>query len=731
MIGAASLTLALVHGLVWWCRRTAWANLLFAITAITTTFFAAGEMWIMHAETVEQYATAVRWTHVPVFAVVLSLLGFVQLYFGAGRPLLAWAAGGGRALALFLDFSTGVNLNYQHITAIRRIPFLGEPVSVAVGVPNPWMLVGQFSLLALVLFVADASLAVWRRGEHRKALLVGGSIVFFVLAGQIQSTLVILGVIHAPIMACIFYLGIVAAMGFELSHDMLRAKEQSEELRETEQRMILAADAANLGIWIRELKGEGIWATPKWRELFGFNATEPLSRQRIEERLHPDDRDAVSRAQWRAGDNGGNYDMEYRLLLPDGGVRWISSQGRVEFDAKGAPIRMRGAARDSTARNLAVEALQESEARFRSLADAATVMIWMSGTDKRCTFFNKTWLDFTGRTEEQELGHGWSEGVHPEDLDECLAIYVRAFDARESFAMEYRLRRNDGEYCWVLDNGAPRFAADGAFLGFLGSCVDVTDRKLAEVEATHQRQVLDHLSRVALVGEMAASVAHELNQPLTAIVTNASAAERFLARGGIDSAELRETLADIAADGRRAGEVIRGIKGMVRKTPDARHTLDMNKVITDTLRLVRSDALAHGCALDTDLDLALPPVMGNAVQLQQVLLNLIINAFDAMRKMPCDPCRVEIRSARTKTGSVEVSVRDFGSGLPAVAPETVFERFYSTKNEGMGMGLAIARSIVEAHEGTLAAENSEGGGARFKFRLPAVASSPAEEPLKA
>ena len=241
----------------------------------------------------------------------------------------------------------------------------------------------------------------------------------------------------------------------------------------------------------------------------------------------------------------------------------------------------------------------------------------------------------------------------------------------------------------------------------------------AEAEARHHLNEAGHLSRVALVAEMATSLAHELNQPLTAIVTNASAAQRFLARSDLNRDELREVLDDISADGHRAGEVIRGIKGLVRKNEGVRLALDLDKVISDVLRLVRADALSHGCEIATELENPLPMVEGDPVQLQQVLLNLIINALDAMAKTKCDPCRVVISSRSLDAQAVEVSVRDFGPGLPLDAPGRVFERFYSTKNEGMGMGLAIARSIVEAHEGTLAAENVEGGGARFWFRLPA------------
>src|SRR4029453_18061029 len=169
--------------------------------------------------------------------------------------------------------------------------------------------------------------------------------------------------------------------------------------------------------------------------------------------------------------------------------------GRVEVEKRDKPVLARGVARDITKRKTAEEELRESEARFRTVANAAPVLIWMAGPDKLCTFFNTGWLEFTGRSLEQELGNGWAEGVHPEDIDRCLDIYQNSFNARESFTMEYRLRRSDRESRWVLDIGTPRFASDGAFIGYIGSCIDITERKAAEVEARQRREQVELLGR--------------------------------------------------------------------------------------------------------------------------------------------------------------------------------------------------------------------------------------------
>ena len=490
--------------------------------------------------------------------------------------------------------------------------------------------------------------------------------------------------------------------------------------------------------------------------------------------------------------------------------------------------------------------LRESESRFQIVADAAPVLIWMAGVDKLCTFLNKPWLEFTGRSMDQELGNGWAEGVHHDDLQKCLAVYTQAFDARQPFVMQYRLRRNDGEYRWISDQGVPRHDPEGRFAGYIGSCVDVTElvnkdqalrdseermrvaaeavnlsiwewelskdeiwatnarrallglpasgkigledficrlhpddrdrvrhtiddtvqsgedfdseyrlilpdgvvrwmsmrgsvhfddagkparllgisiditaRKQAELDAQRDRAELSHLSRVALMGEMSASIAHELNQPLAGILSNAAAGQRFIDRGNVDQAEIRELLGDIVADGRRASDVVRGIRGMVKKGQVERRSVDLNEVVMDALRMASPDAVLRSCQLETSLDANLPRIDGDPVQLQQVLLNLVINAFDAMRDTPPSRRKVLIATQRNGDGTVRTTVRDYGVGISEDMRDRLFDPFFSTKTEGLGMGLAIVRSILESHGGTMVAENADGGGARFEFVLPA------------
>jgi PAS domain S-box-containing protein len=493
--------------------------------------------------------------------------------------------------------------------------------------------------------------------------------------------------------------------------------------------------------------------------------------------------------------------------------------------------------------------LRESESRFRIVADAAPVLIWMSGLDKLCTFFNKPWLEFTGRTLKQEMGNGWAEGVHPDDLEKCLKTYTGAFDARKPFVMQYRLRRHDGEYRWISDQGVARYDAQGNFAGYIGSCVDVTElmnkeealrefeervvlaaqaahlgvwemdintneiwmsesacslfqfdpeprlnhvalqervhpedrvlrdsavkraietsgeyeieyrvalpdgtlrwigergrcvagrndkrtrligvsvditaRKQAELEALHHREEIGHLGRVAVMGQLAASIAHELNQPLSGISSNASAGQRFIDRGDVDLRELRELLGDIMADAHRAGDVIRGLQSMAKKDIRARQRMNLNDLVRNVVRMVNPNAMLQSCQLETLLEPNLPEIEADPIQLQQVVLNLIINAFDAMSDTPVQNRKVIIVTERNGDGTIRTSVRDYGTGIPEEALERIFEQFFTTKAKGLGMGLAIVRSIIKSHRGTITAENAEGGGARFHFTLPTNAA---------
>src|SRR5262249_43512543 len=234
------------------------------------------------------------------------------------------------------------------------------------------------------------------------------------------------------------------------------------------------------------------------------------------ESLHPEDRAAFMKIYSEAFDARQPFTQEYRVRRHDGQYRWISAHGVPRYNEQQNFLGYMGSCMDVTERKEAEEQARESEGKFLVMANSAPIIMLASGLDKSCSFCNQAWLDFTGRSLDEQLGYGWAESIHPEDRAGCIKTASEAFDARQPFTQEYRVRRHDGQYRWVSDHGVPRYDAQQNFLGFMGSCMDATERKQAEAEAQRSQGELAHVSRVSILGELAGSLAHELNQPLTA-----------------------------------------------------------------------------------------------------------------------------------------------------------------------------------------------------------------------
>ena len=368
------------------------------------------------------------------------------------------------------------------------------------------------------------------------------------------------------------------------------------------------------------------------------------------------------------------------------------------------------------------ETLRERDARINLAAESADLAFWVIYPEQ-----NTAWMSDKGRRIYQfdsnlPLTRDLiCSRVHPDERAAVHAAFDRACASHGIFESEHRLVLPYGKTRWVIVRGRCLEDEHGSLLELIGVTIDVSAQKQSDLQLQIQREELAHLNRVALMGEMTASVAHELNQPLTAIANNAAAARRFLERGNIDPALLQQLLQDMVADSQRAGEVIRGIRALVRKDKSVvRSVLNLNAVIADTLRLVSSDVLLRESVVTTEMDHNLPQVEAAPIQIQQVLLNLIMNALDAVEALPPAERRIIVTTRSLSGDSAEVAVRDFGAGLPKDRPQKVFDHFFSTKQTGMGMGLTIVRSIIEMHGGTISAENAPDRGARFFFRLPAA-----------
>jgi two-component system sensor kinase FixL len=604
MAAAACVTLAAIHFLVWQLGRNRWGHLYFALSAVAAAATGACELMLMRADSVEVYATVLWWAHLPVWVLAVSVVAFMQFYLRAGRPWLAWSVVASRTLALVLNFFTTASINFSVITSLEPVSFLGETIAVAVGPPHPGGYVGKLSSLLLLIFLVDASIEVWRRGERKRALYLGGSAVFFITAAAVHSALVERSLIDSPFLISFAYLGIIAAMAYESSRDVLRATQLVDELqasqlqlRESEEQMTLAADAANIGIWVHDLERGEVWASDQWRRLFGFTATERIDFDGVLRRLHPEDRETIGNVLASPSASEGSYEREYRLVLPDGGMRWIGSRGRFEFAADGKPLRRRGVS------------------------------------------------------------------------------------------------------------------------------LDITMRKQAELEAERHRNAVAHLSRVTTLGEISGSLAHELNQPLGAILANAEAAARGLDKAAPDLVELRAILADVRNDVLRAADTVRSVRAFLRRQDLDIGPRDVAELASEAVRLIRSDAMSREVAVHLELAAGLPPVAGDRIHLQQVLLNLLVNGMDSMSTIPVQDRRLTIRATCPDSRDVEISVIDAGVGIAADELPRVFDSFHTTKPGGLGLGLSICRSIVEAHRGKIALRNNADRGVTASVSLPVCAES--------
>jgi PAS domain S-box-containing protein len=388
------------------------------------------------------------------------------------------------------------------------------------------------------------------------------------------------------------------------SNAALRAAKPDRSARALDQHLALAAEAAKMGFWSRDFDREDFWASDQWRALFGFTSSETLHIEQFFERLHPNDREATRQALENAYHGDGSYQTEHSVLLPDGQVRWIACQGRLEFGEDDQPLRL------------------------------------------------------------------------------------------------------------------------------LGVSLDITRRKEAELEAKAHRNEAAHLLRVASLGELSSAMAHELKQPLTAILSNAQAAQFLLARDEIDVQQLRDILSEIVADDNRASAVIDRLHVLIKRGEPQPQQLDANQLIRDVLQLMNHELTGRSVRIVTELSAGALSIHGDRVQLQQVLLNLILNAVDAMSQPTNNDRTLTVGSRRVVDCGIQISVTDTGHGIPLGGEEAIFEQYYTTKPEGLGLGLSLSRSILAAHGGHLRAQSHGSNGATFHCTIPEWRDDSADVPAQ-
>jgi PAS domain S-box-containing protein len=530
--------------------------------------------------------------------------------------------------------------------------------------------------------------------------------------------------------ALFFVFGLVTSWLCEISHRRARRLEAQEQalrtgqklLDESEERYRLLTEAQPGMVWTLRPDNTVDFVNSAWVAYTG-RTLDGIDANGWRDLIHPDDREAMSAAISAPLERGEPHEVQVRFRRHDGMYRRVLSRVVPVRDGNGHVIKWIGTTTDIHDLWVAREGLrestvklQESEKRFSHVA-AAPVLIWSSGPDKRYDWFNESWLAFTGRTLEQELGDGWREGVHPQDRERCFETYAAAFDARQPFTMEYRLRHRDGTYRRVLDEGVPR-SIDGRFYGYIGSAVDVTEQRLLEEQMLHSK-------KMEAVGQLAGGVAHDFNNLLTIIN---GYTDLMLARFTAEDTT-RHDLEEVRIAGQRAASLTSQLLAFGRRQARQPTVLDIAGEVAESAKTLRR-VLGADVEIVVENDGARAQARADRSQFAQVLLNLAVNAREAMP----DGGRLTFSTSVVEFGGnhsnrhprltprryVRLAIVDTGRGMTPEVKARIFEPFFTTKEfgGGSGLGLSVVHGIVEQSDGHIEVESESGRGTTFFIFLP-------------
>ena len=500
-----------------------------------------------------------------------------------------------------------------------------------------------------------------------------------------------------------------------------------EALSEGERELSQLVDMVPSHLWALTPDGEPAFFNNRMVDFLGLDVadTDRPGVSRLEgfvDTIHPDDVAAFRDTLGRCLVTGEDFNLRYRLRRADGVYRWVSSRAEPMRDQGGRILKWHGVSVDIEDLMVTQEALRAREKELSVFVNMVPSHLWRVSPDGETTLANKHMADFLGRDleDKRELHTVFDTIFHPDDVQAVWDVFTRCLATGEHFSMKYRLRRADGVYRWMSGRAEPMRDESGRIVQWFGLCHDIDDQVRAEESLRRASDRLARATQAASLAVLSASIAHEVNQSLAAVVANSNACQRWLSAEppNIDRAKI--TAERITRDANSAADVVSRIRALFRRAPLARLVEDVNHLINEVCRMMADELLLKDIFIKTDLEPDLPSVVLDRTQVQQVLVNLIRNGIEAMDDVADQARTLQIRSCRDGLDAIRVEVRDAGTGFTDA--QRAFEPFFTTKQTGMGLGLAICRSIIESHGGRLWTANNETRGATVAFTLRLAAN---------
>lgn len=719
-----AVLLGCFHALLWRHQREQIEHALIAAISFLVAVCGVFEMRAFLAQSPAEYAAALRGAHGVAQLLALAVIVYVDR-IEPGRRWLALLAAALRLPVIVANHATGVSLTFLNIDELRTVVLPGGGSFVApLGTPNPWFALATLGNLVLLAFLVDRLVAVARQpqsDDRRRATQTIGALILIALLGTVTTVALALFSAPVPITISVAMVAFALVVTEHRASDLLHASELARRIRitrsnldEVTSNLRLVEDSARLGLWQWDGEGRNIRLSERGALLFGRESAGDVEFDELLSALDPDDRSRarISAASFATGAEG-EFSGQFRVQTASGTRRWVAVHGRLVRNPANVLVGAHGVIFDVTDH-------RSNDVVFGIVFESSPSAMLLVDERGCIALANEAAAELSGYPAADLVGMSIDALVPPESQEnhDLQRRHYGATAARRQMLprREVKLLRRDGQRAAVEVTLNP-VNINGEIL-VIATVLDITRRQQEERERSMQRAALAHVARVGMLAELSGSLAHEINQPLAAILSNAQASMRFLGRAEPELGEVREGLAEIVDNAKRAGEVIRRLRAMLRNEPPEFTPLPINETIREVVRLLHSDLIERGVVVNESFADALPPVRGDRVQLQQVLLNLIVNAADAMAGLAAPRC-VSL-STGVEGASVLIEVNDHGPGIAETEREQIFQAFVSSKPNGLGFGLALSKTLVESHGGRISVSNNVEGGACFRVLLPAA-----------